>query len=387
MGVWVAGPSTGAILADWGAEVVKVEPPDGDPARTFAQMLRGDLPYNPPFELDNRGKRSIVVDIALPQGRDIAQELADHADVFVTNIRLEALERLGMGPHALTERNNRLVYGIITGYGMTGADRDKAAYDIAAFWARSGLVHLLTPPGGDPVFQRGGMGDHGAGMTLAGAISAALYARDRTGTGQVVSTSLLRQGMYTIGFDLNVALRFGVPIGVPTRETMTNPLINCYRDRDGRWFWVVGLEAERHWPDLSRAVGHPEWQQDERFATARARARNCKELTNLLDDIFVERSRSEWGEIFDREDVWWAPVQDTHEVLADPQAAAGGGLVEVPDGEATVTMVATPADFESTPWEPQGMPPDLGQHTDEVLAELGHPPSEIAALRREGAVR
>ncbi|MGH9207062.1 MAG: CoA transferase, partial [Acidimicrobiales bacterium] len=175
IGVWVAGPGAGGILADWGAEVVKVEPPQGDPARSFAQMLGGDLPYNPPFELDNRGKRSIALDLTTDDGRRIGLELIDRADVLITNIRLEALERLGLGPTQVCDGNPGLVYGLITGYGTEGADRDRAAYDIAAFWARSGVADLLTPPGADPVFQRGGMGDHGVAMTLAGAVSAALY--------------------------------------------------------------------------------------------------------------------------------------------------------------------------------------------------------------------
>ena len=168
---------------------------------------------------------------------------------------------------------------------------------------------MLTPPGGQPPFQRGGMGDHGAGMTLAAAICAGLVARDRTGEGQLVHTSLLRHGMYTISFDLNTALRFGVPLAVAKREAMTNPAINCYRDSDGRWFWLIGLEGDRHWPDLCRAVEHPEWIDDERFATADARREHIGELIELLDATFATRTRSEWGTALDREDMWWAPVQ------------------------------------------------------------------------------
>ena len=244
LGVWVAGPAAGGILADWGADVIKIEPRAGDPARGFAKMLGGDVPFNPPFEMDNRSKRSIVIDVARPGGIDLAYELLDTADVFVTNIRLEALARLGLDPDTLRARNPRIVYGIITGYGLEGPERDRAAYDIGAFWARSGIASLLTKPGGDPPFQRGGQGDHNAGMTLAGGISAALVARARSGEGQLVHTSLLRHGMYTISFDLNTALRFGVSIGVATHETMTNPAINNYRDGDGRWFWLIGLEGD-----------------------------------------------------------------------------------------------------------------------------------------------
>lgn len=386
LGVWVAGPAAGGILADWGADVVKIEPPQGDPARKFGSMIGGDLPFNPPFELDNRGKRSVVVDLERAEGKEIALELAASADVFLTNVRCAALERLGMDHRSVAAVNPRLVYALVTGYGLRGEDRDRAAYDIAAFWARSGLAWLLTQPGQPPPFQRGGMGDHGVGAATAGGVAAALLARERTGEGQLVSTSLLRHGIYTIGFDLNVAIRYGVPIGTPTRSTMTNPVINSYLDSEGRWFWLVGLEADRHWAGLTRAVGHPEWVQDDRFSTGRARARNCGELTRLLDGIFATRTREEWGRLLDAEDVWWAPVQTLEEVLADPQVAASGAIVEVPDGTGTASMVASPVDFGGTPWEVASMPPSLGQDTDQVLAELGRSEQDLARLRSEGVV-
>jgi crotonobetainyl-CoA:carnitine CoA-transferase CaiB-like acyl-CoA transferase len=386
LGVWVAGPGAGGILADWGADVVKIEPPAGDPARSFASMLGGDLPFNPPFELDNRSKRSIVIDLATDEGRELALRLLDTADVFVTNVRLAGLARAGLDYETVAGRCPRLVYAAITGYGLDGPDRDRAAYDIGAFWARSGIAGLLTSPGGTPPFQRGGMGDHPAGMSLAAGVCAALVARDRTDRGQLVSTSLLRQGLYTIGFDINTTLRFGVAIGVATRETMGNPIINSYRDRDGRWFWLIGLEGERHWPDLCRAVEHVEWLDDERFASARGRRHNSAELCGLLDEIFATRTRDEWGEVFDRENVWWAPVQSVDEVIDDPQVREGGGFVDVPDGDGTATMVATPVDFADTPWGPRAMPPELGEHTDDILAELGVSADAILKYRNEGVV-
>jgi crotonobetainyl-CoA:carnitine CoA-transferase CaiB-like acyl-CoA transferase len=388
MGVWVAGPAAGVILADWGADVVKIEPPGvGDPARLFAKMLGGDLPFNPPFEMDNRGKRSVVIDLSTPEGRDLGLELVDGADVFISNVRQQGLVRLGFGPEQLMARNPRLIYAAVTGYGLEGPDADRAAYDIAAYWSRSGVASMLTAPGGQPPFQRGGMGDHSAGLSAAGAISAALFAREKTGKGQLVSTSLLRQGIYTLSFDLAIALRFGVALQTAERTSMGNPAINCYRDRDGRWFWIVGLEAERHWPPLARCAGHPEWIEDERFATPQARAANAEQLIGLLDAEFAKRSRAEWGEIFDAEqDMWWAPVQNLDEVVSDPQVVAGGGFVEVPDGESTTLLPATPVDFGGQPCEPKGMAPDAGQHTDEVLAELGRDEAMVAALRERGVV-
>lgn len=372
LGVWIAGPACGGILADWGAEVVKIEPLGGDPSRSFRSMLGTDMPTNPIFEMDNRSKRSIAIDLATDEGRAIAEDLIAGADVLVTNVRLGGLERLGLDPESVTARHPRLVYAAVTGYGMEGEDADRAAFDIAAFWARSGIAHLLTTPGGDPPFQRGGMGDHNTGLAAAAAVCAALYHRERTGEGQVVSTSLMREGLYTISFDLSVLLGWGLTLEIGQREQMGNPAINNYSSGDGKRFWIVGLEGERHWPPLARVVGRPEWIEDERFADPRNRRLNARELIAELDEIFASKSMDEWIEIFATEpDHFWAPVQSPDDLLADPQFYASGALVEVPDGATTTNMIATPADFGATPWAPRGMAPDLGEHTREILDELG----------------
>ncbi len=371
LGVWVAGPATGGILADWGADVVKIEPPTGDPGRMFGRMLGLDVETSPPFEMDNRSKRSVVLDLTTDSGRGAALELISGADVFVTNVRPGALQRLGCDFTSVAPGNLRLVYGLITGYGETGPDADRAAYDVAAFWSRAGVAHLLTRPGDTPPFQRGGMGDHSAGMTLAAAICAALVARDRTGAGQLVTTSLYRQGAYTVSFDLNTFLMTGQPIAVGQRESMGNPCMNNYAAADGRRFWIVGLQGGRHWPPLCRAVNRPDWLTDPRYADARSRAANAVALIAELDKIFATKPLAEWADIFSGEpDFFWSPVNTIDDVIADEQFHAAGGIVEVPSGAGVVPMVATPADFHGTPWAPRSTAPELGEHTDEVLAEL-----------------
>jgi crotonobetainyl-CoA:carnitine CoA-transferase CaiB-like acyl-CoA transferase len=371
LGVWVAGPAAGGVLADWGADVIKLEPPTGDPARKFGKMLGIEDGTSPPFEMDNRGKRSIVLDVTAEEGRATARELLSRADVFLTNVRPAALGRMGLDFEAVAARNPRLVYGLITGYGESGPDADRAAYDVAAFWARAGLAHLLTRPGETPPFQRGGMGDHMAGMTLAAAVCAALVARARTGTGQLVSTSLYRQGAYTVSFDLNTFLMTGHTIAIGQRESMGNPCMNNYRAGDGRRFWIVGLEAGRHWPPLCRAVGRPDWLTDPRFDTPYARAVNAGELIAELDETFAAKPLDEWTKVFAAEpDFFWAPINTLEDIVADDQFHAAGGIVYVPDGDGTVPMVATPADFHGTPWAPRSAAPEIGEHTAEVLAEL-----------------
>ncbi len=388
LGFWVAGPSAAGVLADWGAEVIKIEPPTGDPFRGIMLTASGDqAACNPPFELDNRGKRSIALDFTTGDGRRIAEALVARADVFVTNLRPAALERAGLDYTTLSARDSRLVYAHVTGYGITGPERDRPAYDIGAFWARAGIAAALTPPGGEPPYQRGALGDHVAGISAAGGIAAALLARARTGTGQLVTTSLLRAGVFVLGWDTNTALRLGVPARPMTRTTTPNPLISCYPDRDGRWFWLLGLQGDRHWPDLVRAVERPEWLTDARFATMSARWKHCAELVAALDAIFVTRPLAEWGPILDRAGMWWAPVQTTDEVIADPQAIAAGAFVDVPvAGGGMARMVATPVDFSGTPWAPQGPAPEVGQHTEEILLELGYDWDGIGRLKSAGAI-
>ena len=390
LAVWVAGPGAGGILADWGADVVKIEPPEGDPCRSLFMHLAGlKEPKSPPFDLDNRGKRSIVLDLRTPDGLALARKLVAGADVFVSNLRPDALAKLGLDFENLSQECPRMVYASVTGYGLRGPDRDRAAYDVGAFWARSGAEHIMFPTGVEPHGVRGGFGDHVTAMTLVSGIMAALYQRERTGRGQLVATSLLRTGLYCVGWDTGIRLRFGTVAPTAPRTQPLNPVLNQYRSRDARWFWLLGLEAERHWPKLARVIERPELIADERFADARARRRSSAELTGMLDAAFATRDLPDWAERFDREDLWWAPVQTQDEVVSDPQVRAMDGIVTVPDyGHAgSFEAVATPLEFSASPVGPQGPPPRLGEHTDAVLRELGVDDAGIAALRARGVAQ
>jgi len=374
LGVWIAGPAAGGILADWGADVVKIEPPEGDPSRMFHAILGGLLPSNPVFELDNRSKRSIVLDLQTVDGMTTAKELIAEADVFVSNIRTGALERLGLDYETLAAEFPELIYAHITGFGRAGADADRAAFDIAAFWSRSGIADLLSAPGEPPPFQRGGMGDHNTGLAAAGAVSAALFERTRSGLGQLVSTSLFREGMYTIGFDLNTKLMWGSDIGKNDRQVAASPTANNYRLGDDRQIWVVGIDAARHWPSICRVAGAPELLEDSRFATALDRKNNARELIAVLDAGFAKLTMSQLETIAAGEpDFFWSPINTLDDLIADPQFIASGALVDVPDAPgstSSTTMLATPVDFSRTPVEPRAIAPSLGQHTAEVLREL-----------------
>lgn len=252
---------------------------------------------------------------------------------------------------------------------------------------RAPVSPALTPEGEDLPYQRGGMGDHAAAMATAGAIAAALLARERSGKGQLVSVSLLRIGMYLMGWDISMSLRLGIPTFAMTVRAPPNPLINAYTAGDGRRFWLLALQADRHWPDILRAIDRPSLAEDPHFGSMPLRWQHSAELVAELGATFATRPLSEWAEIFDREDVWWAPVQHAHETVTDPLAHAAGGFVEVPvpDGGA-VRMVASPTDFSGTPWVPRSMPPEFAQHTEEVLLELGYDWDKIVELKDAGTI-
>ncbi|MCX7621791.1 MAG: CoA transferase [Acidimicrobiales bacterium] len=388
LGVWVAGPSAAGILADWGADVVKVEAPGGDPMRRVFQLIAGHgRPESPPFDLDNRGKRSVALDLTTAAGQEVIGRLIAGADVFLTNLRPEAIERLGLAPERLLAEYPRLIYAIVTGYGRRGPDAGRAGYDVGGFWARSGVAASLVPPGEPPPAIRGGFGDHVTGLAVLAGILGALVERQRTGRGQLVETSLLRTGIYCLGWDLGIQARFGKLLPAVPRDHEINPLVNCYRAGDGRWLWLLGVESDRHFPALCRALDRLDWFGDERFNTARGRRKNAPAVIEAFDAEFAKYSFGELTDRFDREDVWWAPVNTPAEVLADAQAAAANAFVEVPGGSwsSAHRAVNSPIDFGGSLVPPPRPTPAPGEHTEDVLAELGFDAEQIDALRAAGA--
>ncbi len=387
MGMWVAGPAAGGILADWGAEVIKIEALGGDPMRKLFAALSGSKESRcPPFDLYNRGKRSLAIDVNTPEGRQLLEDLLPTADVFLTNMRPQFLERVGLDPARLQARFPRMIYASLTAYGLEGPDRDAPGYDMAAFSGRSGLAERATPEGGQPPILPGGLGDNVSALSLVSGICAALFHRERSGQGQMISTSLLRTGIYSIGMDVSSRMGLGRAASPPPRTKPQNPLMNLYRAGDGKWFWLVGAESERHWPVITTALGVPQLMQDERFKTPRDRRRHATELVAALDAVLAGRSRADWADIFGAQDVWWAPVNSIDEVIGDPQAVAAGAFVCVPEAAGQyapeqANSVATPVDFSATPAGPTGAPPAVSADADALLRSLGYDDARLQLLR------
>ncbi len=386
---WVAGPSCAALMADMGAEVVKVEPLSGDGMRGKLRQPsapEGVAAHDLPFQLDNRGKRSIAVDLTRDEGAAVVRDMAAGVDVVVTNLLPGRLERYGLAPAVLCLANPRLVYALVTGYGSDGPDADRAAFDLTAFFGRSGIMGLVGEPGEPPPAFRPGQGDHPTGLALLVAVLAALRERDRSGRGQVVETALLQTGAWTIGCDVQVAL---VDRAQPTkraRDDAFSPLNTRYRCGDDRW---INLSAHNPglWSAFCAAVDRPDLAADERYATPAGRFRHRGELIAALDDLFAAAPVRHWGPRLDEAGVVWAPVAGLPDLVEDPQARAIGMFAEVEHPQAgTFETLAAPFGMSRSEVAVRGPAPALGQHTDEVLARFGLSGTRIAELRRAGVV-
>ena len=388
MGLWVAGPATSAVLGDWGADVIKIENPDGgDPVRGLMALgIALQLPVNPAFELDNRNKRSVAVNVRVPEGQAVVRRLLREADVFVTNLRAAALKRAGLAYEDVRPDNPRLIYAALSGYGTRGPEKDRAAFDYAAFWARSGAMASLGEPEGPPPSQRPAMGDHPAGLALAGGVAAALYHRERTGAGQQIHLSLFHTGLWMMATDIQTCLITGIA-PAPSGRAVPNALWNHYQTKDDKWFHLVMLQADRYWPRFCEAIERPDLTADPHYADIMTRAQHSLELIALLDGIFATKRLAEWGERFDRYDLVWGPVQPISEVVYDPQARAVDAFAKVPhrSGE-TIEIVRSPVEFSATPADIRHGAPELGEHTEEVLLEYGYTWEEIGALKGKGAI-
>ena len=388
MGIWVAGPAAAAVLGDWGADVVKVEnPAGGDPVRSLMSLgLAFELPVNPTLELDNRNKRGVAVNVQTPAGAAVVRRLLRDADVFVTNLRAAALARAGLAYEDVRAENPRLIYAGLSGYGQRGPEKDRAAFDYAAFWARAGAMASLGEPEGPPPTQRPAMGDHPAGLALAGAVAAALYHRERTGQGQEVHLSLFHAGMWMMATDIQTCLITGLG-AAPTGRLVPNALWNHYKAKDEKWFHLVMLQADRYWSGFCAALERPDLEHDERYADIFVRAQHGAELIAVLDEIFATRTRAEWAERFDRHQLVWGPVQSITDVVADPQARALDAFATVQhrSGDA-IEIVRSPVDFGATPASVRHGAPELGEHTEAVLLEYGYSWDDIAKLKEQGAI-
>jgi crotonobetainyl-CoA:carnitine CoA-transferase CaiB-like acyl-CoA transferase len=383
---YIAAPGAAGVLADWGAEVIKVERPEGDPMRHVFGDAKGDISGNPTFGLDNRGKRAVVLDISKPEGRDALARLAGQADIFLTNVRPAALKRAGLDEATLRAANPRLIYAMVTGYGLDGPDAGKPGFDVTAFWSRAGVAHMHAPKGTDPFILRTGVGDHMTSLATVSAILAAVYERERTGVGRVVQTSLLATGIYAVSSDLAVQLAFGKLASNRPRSAPFDPLANFYRSRDGHWFVLNPRGASNDWQLLCKTFDRPDLPADERFASGRVRRQNSAALVEQFDAAFSALDFEEIARRLDEVDLVWSPVQTPAQVAADPQAAAAGAFVEIEDGHGgAYRSPAAPARFPGADADRRPPAPGLGQHTREVLAELGYSTAEIEAMLSAGA--
>jgi len=388
---YVFVPVTGSVLAEWGAETIKVEPPGTGDAyrglrRTGALAVEG--PVNFAIEHANRGKRSIGLDLAKPAGREVLAALVRTADVFLTNLLPESRERLGVELEDVRAWNPRIVYARGTGMGERGAERNRGGFDYASFWARGGSAFGATPPGATrPSPMPGGSyGDSMAGLTLAGAISAALFARERTGEAPVVDLSLLGLGLWAMGMTIAGSLaqnKVGQPL---PRIPETNALAGTYATRDGRWIVIVCLQAFRYWPEFCRIVGHGEWTSDPRFATAELLQQNSAAAGALLDALFGSQPLVYWQRVLADFSGVWEVMQDTLEVTRDPQVIANGFIAKMEAGDGTpFELVANPVQFGEVPGRTTRAP-ETGEHTEEILLELGFDWDRITALKADGVV-
>lgn len=382
---WLAAPSAAAMMCDLGADVVKVEPPEGD---AFRAMLQGlELDHNYPFELDNRGKRSIAVALDKPGGPEVVRRLVAGADIFITNLMQPRRERYGLTVDDLRAVEPELIYVSFSGYGSEGPDAGRPGFDYTAFWARSGIWALMGDVSSPPALCRSGQGDHTTAMNLLASTLAALRLRDQTGEGQTVEVTLQRTGVWTIGADVSQVLIKGEQPDRFDHTEARNPLATSYETSDGRWIMLMMPAADAYWEPFCRMVNHEEWITDPRYAGVLARKERGRELKTKIRVIFAEADLAIWSERLDAAGLVWGPGAELPEVVADPQLRAMGAFQTVQHPDPAVgefETLATPFQIDGADITVRGPAPEIGQHTYEVLAEIGVDSDEIADLAAGG---
>ena len=385
MATWLFAPMSACLLGELGADVIKVEAHGGDPMRGLVHRVRDHVDWV--YELANRNKRSVALDVRSPGGGEVMQRLLADADIFIVNLRRGGLERLGIDYESLREDHPRLIYAHATGYGTEGPDINRPAFDELAYWARGGFMSILGAPGNDPVRLVGAMGDLPSAMNITAAIFAALYQRELTGEGQFLTCSLYGGGIWANGFAVQGALATGQNFPRGDRYSSFNSLYNSYRAADDKWLQLAMIQEERFWAPFAEAIDLPILTEDARFAVTADRRRHTREAVELIEQRIAEERRDHWAAIFDALDFPWAPAADELEISQDPQAAANGyvGVMEHRSG-IEFKVLGAPFKLDQAPMTNYSSAPELGEHTELVLEELGYDWDAIAALKQAGAI-
>jgi len=384
---FVAGPAAATIMSDFGARVIKIEPPGaGDSYRQLIKLHGVPLCEHDYFWLlDNRNKESLALDLKQSGGRAILETLIARADVFITNFPGPIRERLRLRAEDILPLNDRLIYASLTPYGEEGPETDRTGYDSTAWWARSGLMSAIRPTAeAEPARSIPAMGDHPTSVALFGAIMTGLYRRQKTGKGGVVSTSLLANGLWSVGCYLQAAL-CDAEFLPRVERYHRSPLLETFRCRDERWFLLSIVNQVREWPLLATCVGHPEWIDDPRFATPEGRTANAGELTRAFEVIFATRDWHDWRTRFIEAGITFGPIAELEDHVDCPQVAANGLLPEI-SGMDGLRTVASPIHLKGETKTTPRKAPYVGEHSQRILEELGLSGSEIERLKTTGAV-
>jgi formyl-CoA transferase len=381
---WIAGPAAATILSDFGAEVIKIEPPGaGDPWRASPAVPGKTTDYW--WQLTARNKRSLAIDLKHPEGLGVLYRLIGSTDVFITNFPLPVRERLKIAAADLQAINPRLIYGSMTAYGEVGAEAARTGFDATAYWARSGLMDMVRASAEtEPARSAPGLGDHPTATALYAAIVTALYRRERTGRGGVAQTSLLQNGLWAGGCFVQNRLFGEHVVPRPPRTAAPNALANHYRCRDGRWFLMALHNEPRQLASFLEAVGLRDLEEDPRFATTPARRANATALTAILDDVFAKRDLAEWRPILEAAGVTFGAVFSVDEAADDGQAREIGALIPFADGRGLT--VASPFHLDDATKVAPRRAPTVGQHSETVLRDAGYSADEIVRLKGLGVL-